>query len=266
MKNIIPIKAVAFDLDGTIYFGEQLAEGARELIAYLDAQNIQHFFFTNNSFKSRQEVFEKLLRLGLQPELARVYTTTYVSGIYAARFGVHQPYCVGTAGLTGELARLGIMATEDVEAADALIIGLDPGFTYDKIARAMRVIQRGKAVFACNRDASYPVENQRRMPGCGAMVAAIETASGHKVEHVIGKPNTYMMEQLCQDWGLDAAGLMVVGDTYTSDILMARNFNCRSVLIGPGQGIFDVPVAAGLAELQTLLARSIEYKKGMPPL
>lgn len=256
------IRAIAFDLDGTIYFGEKLAEGARELLAFLDHRGIEYFYFTNNSFKSRQEVWEKLERMGLEPRLERVYTTTYVSGLYAARYGVRRPYCVGTEGLTGELARLGITATEDPEEADALIIGLDPGFTYDKIARSMRVIQRGMPSFACNRDPSYPVENQRRLPGCGAMVAAIEAASGRTVEHIIGKPNTYMMEELCRDWGLDASGLLVVGDTYASDIIMARNFNCRSVLIATENEVFDVPVVSGLPELQRLLDRSDQCRQG----
>ncbi len=254
------LKAVAFDLDGTIYFGEELAAGTYELLAFLDTYGIEYFYFTNNSFKSRLEVFNKLVRLGLEPVLERVYTTTYVSGKYAARYGVQKPYCVGTFGLSSELARLNILACDDPESADALIIGLDPGFTYDKIAGAMRVIQRGQPVFACNRDPSYPVENGRRMPGCGAMVAAIEAAAGISVEHIIGKPNTYMIEELCQDWGISAGELMVVGDTYGSDIMMAKNFGCRSVLISASEEFSDVPCVAGLPELQALLAKALACK------
>jgi ribonucleotide monophosphatase NagD (HAD superfamily) len=85
----------------------------------------------------------------------------------------------------------------------------------------------------CNRDRTYPVEDNLLMPGCGPIVAALEYATERTADVIIGKPNTYMLELLCRDWKLGNQEILVVGDTYESDIAMANNFGSRSVLIDP---------------------------------
>ncbi|NLU49345.1 MAG: HAD-IIA family hydrolase [Syntrophomonadaceae bacterium] len=249
------IKAIAFDLDGTIWFGEQVAAGAPELVSYLQGKGIRVFYFTNNSSKSRRQVAEKLTRMGFAPRAGEVYTSAYATAVYAAENGVQDVYCIGSPGLLEELAAHGVQVLDDEEAARALIIGLDVEFNYTRLAKALRLLQRGCPAIACNRDRNYPVENDRLLPGCGAIVAAIEESFGVKVDYAVGKPNTYMMELLSRDWKLANQEILVVGDTYTSDIEMARRFGCPSVLISaePKPEAAETIVVARLADIRKLI-------------
>ena len=52
MYQLRDIECYIFDMDGTIYLGDEVLPGARELLAWLDSARIPYFFFTNNSSKS----------------------------------------------------------------------------------------------------------------------------------------------------------------------------------------------------------------------
>ena len=60
MNNLEAIKdteCFLFDLDGTVYLGDELLPGARKLLAYLDDISRPYFFLTNNSSKSQGQDF-----------------------------------------------------------------------------------------------------------------------------------------------------------------------------------------------------------------
>lgn len=50
------IQAVLFDLDGTVYVGEQLISGADNVINDVLNQQKQVAFLTNNSTKTREDI------------------------------------------------------------------------------------------------------------------------------------------------------------------------------------------------------------------
>lgn len=230
--NFDKIKAVAFDLDGTIYFGEELAEGALELISKLKEKGVRVFYFTNNSSKSRNQIFEKLTKLGIKTELASVYNSGYAASIYAEEKGYKKIYCCGAKGLTDQFVEKGLNVVDCKAVADAVFVGLDIDFNYKKLADVLGVIKRSNADFiACNVDKNYPIENEVLMPGCGSIVAAIETCAEQKIQFITGKPGFYMLDLLVKDHNLNKSEILVIGDSYESDIAMAKSYGCESVLI-----------------------------------
>jgi len=66
-----------------------------------------------------------------------------------------------------------------------------------------------------------------------AVVGAIVGATHHEPDFIVGKPNTYMLELVCKEHGLSAKDICVVGDVPESDIKMADNFGCQSILFDP---------------------------------
>ena len=48
-KNLTDIEAVFLDLDGTIYMGDNLIEGAVEFLNRIEKKGIRRFFLSNNS-------------------------------------------------------------------------------------------------------------------------------------------------------------------------------------------------------------------------
>ena len=70
------------------------------------------------------------------------------------------------------------------------------------------------------------------MPGCGAMVGSIIASADKRPDFVVGKPNTYILSNISKAFGVKNHEIMVVGDSYESDIRMAINYNSKAILIG----------------------------------
>lgn len=230
------IKAIVFDLDGTIYFGENVTDGALDIIATL-GKNHQIFYLTNNSGKRRQEIVDKLNKMGFMATAQNTYCGAHAISTYLAENKITPVYLIGTGGLASDIASCGIRI-ENSPDVSAVVVGIDQFFSYEKIAIALDAINRGAKLIVANTDSSYPVENNRKMPACGAIVGAIVGATGHVPDFHVGKPNTYMLELICKEHGFSATDICVVGDSVESDIAMAIKFNCQNILFDP-EGTFS---------------------------
>lgn len=59
------IRAVALDLDGVVYEGDHVIEGAADTIGTLRDKGIEIYFVTNNSGRKRTSIAEKLNQMGI---------------------------------------------------------------------------------------------------------------------------------------------------------------------------------------------------------
>ena len=66
MERIRDIKLFLFDMDGTLYLGDQLYSFTKELLASIKAKGARYLFMTNNSSKSVNAYIEKLAKLGIE--------------------------------------------------------------------------------------------------------------------------------------------------------------------------------------------------------
>ena len=236
-------KAVLFDLDGTIYYGSKIIEGANDAIEHCRSLGKRVFFLTNNSTKTRRQIFDKLRGMGIDCEFEEVMTSGYVAALYAQREGLQDIYLCGSDNLASEFEGLGVSVV-DAEHARNLLIGYDPAFDYAKMTAAVRVAMRADKTIACNKEKVFQGEGAQWFPGCGGMVAPIEWCSGHMSDYVIGKPNTLMLEMVASMLGLSREQMLMVGDTYESDILMANRYGCPSILISSREYSDTVSVGA----------------------
>lgn len=246
------IKAVAFDLDGTIYFGNQPAEGALETVNSLKAQGLSIFYFTNNSSATRHKLLGKLRSMGFDPGIDDIYSSAFATAKYLKNKKISKVYCLGSQGLIHELEELDIKIVA-ADFAEAMVIGLDVDITYDKISSALNFVAQNDAVVVCNKDRNYRIENNELRPGCGSLVAAIEYAVGKTFDCVIGKPNPFMMKLLLKENRLNCEEVLVVGDNYESDIAMAKNIGCPSIFISEfeSDSYFDTIVLKSVAEIKS---------------
>lgn len=247
-------KAVLFDLDGTIYYGSQLIPGAMETVEYFRKQGKKVFFMTNNSTKTRQQICEKLTNMGLDCSLSEVYTSGYAAAVYAKQLGHKQVYIFGTESLSKEFKQYNI---ENTENAKVVIIGYDMDFDYKKLTDALQVALQAESIIACNKETHYPGENAKRLPGCGAMAGALEGSLGREVDYVVGKPNPLLLDIICNQQNLSRDELLLVGDTYESDIIMCENYGCDAIYIGT-EVHEDTIAVKKIGDIPELVERSIE--------
>ena len=248
------IKVVVFDLDGTIYFGNRLAHSAAEVVKELRVHRIKVCFLTNNSRLARFDIYQKLLRFGLELAIQDVYTSSYLVGRYLQERSFKSAYVLGETGLMQEITNCGVKIEE--HDPDCVVIGYDMNINYQKITISFRHILNKKPFIACNFDKSYPVESGL-LPGCGAMVGAITGCTGSKPDVVIGKPSVYPLEVICADMGVSIDEVMVVGDNIESDIAMAKSAGCKSCLIVAEDSDADCLVIKSLDQIVEIINKEL---------
>ncbi|HIH44588.1 MAG TPA: HAD-IIA family hydrolase, partial [Candidatus Methanoperedenaceae archaeon] len=238
------------DLDGVVYRGSELIEGADRKLLELRGKG-KVIFLTNNSTKSRREYALKLNRMGIPCDETDIVTSSYAAALYiTGNFGRSRVYPVGEYGLTYELWMQGHSISD---SADVVVAGLDRSLTYRKLAIALANIRNGAKFIATNRDATMLTEHDI-LPGAGAIVAALETACGISPV-VVGKPETYIVDSVLSQLGASPGECTIIGDRLETDILLGKRLGMRTVLVlsgvskDAGNSRPDV-VVGSLAELE----------------
>ena len=107
-------------------------------------------------------------------------------------------YVIGEGGLLTALHQNGYAVVD--HDPDYVVVGEGRTFNLEMVEAAVRMILGGAKLIATNLDPNCPTQNGLR-PGCGAMVAMLETATGVKAFSV-GKPSPVMMRAARKELGL----------------------------------------------------------------
>src|SRR4029453_17969965 len=125
--------AYLFDLDGTIYLGDQLLPGARELIMALRDRGVPVRFLSNNPTSDPEQYAAKLTRLGLPTPADEIMNTVVTMTRWLLE---HAPgavvYPIAEAPLHRALERAGIRTSTDPAKIDVVVASSHPGFTPEK--------------------------------------------------------------------------------------------------------------------------------------
>ncbi len=239
------IAAVCLDLDGVVYFGSQAAGGAVDAIRRLRQHGMLVRYVTNNSASHRLAIAHKLRDLGISAELDQIVSSAWASARWLRANGHRRAYLLGTSGLERELTEVDIaVEREDCGAVLPIVVGYDPRFALDDLARLLPAIVRGGALVACNREATYPVEGGQPKPGLGPIVAAVECAAGRPMDVVVGKPDPTLLALALEGTSLPPERVLMVGDSRSSDIAMANAYGCASAFVRPAVPVSSSPSRA----------------------
>ncbi|MET3292584.1 UNVERIFIED_CONTAM: 4-nitrophenyl phosphatase [Brevibacillus sp. OAP136] len=225
-------KGFLLDLDGTVYRGNEPIPEAVVFMEQLRKRNIPYLFLTNNSSTSPENVARRLEGMGIPTKGEEVYTTSMAAATYLRDQlpqGAHI-YVIGEQGLVHELEQAGYHLT--AEQPDAVVVGIDRSFTYEKLAIAAKAIRKGARFLATNNDAALPTEHGLT-PGNGSLVAAVAVASGAEPV-VVGKPEPLIVDYALRKLGLDKSDTLLIGDNLHTDILAGRNSGVDSLLVYTG--------------------------------
>jgi HAD superfamily hydrolase (TIGR01450 family) len=269
------------DLDGVVYRGADPVPGVAAVLADRARRGDDVVYVTNNSMHYRADYVERLAAMGAPVAADRVVSSPRATALWLAE---QEPrprrvLAFGGPGLGRELEDVGFEVVWVAEAAaraeadgldgfaaagrpDAVVVGLDPEVTFQRLAVAADAIRAGALFVVTNRDPVYPME-RRLMPGAGSMVAAIETASG-VVPVSIGKPAPLLLLEAARVVGAEPRDAIMIGDGIGTDLAAARAVGARCILMLTGvttRAQIDalpaaerpIAVAADAAELASIL-------------
>jgi len=223
--------ALLFDLDGVLFRGDRPLPHASETVAELRRRGDGLAFLTNNSSRTPAMVVEHLASVGIDASPDEVETSALTTAATLAERGVTRAFVIGEAGLRGALADAGIAIVGADAEPDVVAVGWDRSVDYDALRDASVLIQGGAALIGSNADASYPTADGPDWPGTGAILAAIETATGTRAE-VMGKPNGPLFEHALRRAG--GGRPLVIGDRIDTDVDGAARLGWDSLLVLTG--------------------------------
>lgn len=236
------------DLDGVVYLGKDPVPGSVEALASLRAIGKRVVFLTNDPRSSRAEYATRLQEMGIEvdPEMiltAGFATASFIAGQRSSTFT--RVFVVGSLALRNEMINAGLSVVDDDPAGcDVVVVGGHSDFNYSELRVASRLVRAGAAFFATGRDATFPMPDGP-WPGTGAILAAVETASG-SVAQVIGKPEPHMFAA-ARSMVPECERLVVVGDTLGSDIAGGQRAGLATVLVAPDGRDRDAAIAPDVA-------------------
>jgi glycerol 3-phosphatase-2 len=225
---------VILDLDGCVWVGDEAVPGSPEAIAALRGAGKQVAFATNNSWHAGEDQVARLWGHGIQASLSDVVT---VGGamqhlLHETRSG-RTAFVIGGASLKANVADAGLTVlngNDRAEHADVVVMGGTDDVTYDDLRVATLAARRSGDLLATARDPTLPMPGGH-WPGTGALLAAVETASGITGQ-IVGKPEPQLFYT-----ALDRLGegrTLAVGDRLDTDIAAATAAGVDAALVLSG--------------------------------
>jgi Predicted sugar phosphatases of the HAD superfamily len=231
------------DLDGTVYAGRRPIEGAAETIAYLRSRGKRIVFLSNRGNISRRMCRERLEAIGIPCGEADIILT---SSVVSRHLAEHEPdarvWVLGEQGLRDELALHGVRFAARPQEADRLVVTLHETMTYAELNDAFRAVRAGARIIATNEDRTFPGEDGEAID-VGAVLAALEHATGTKADTVVGKPSRIMAKAALDQLGLPPERCLVVGDSLGSDIALGKRAGIRTALVLTGSATREAALA-----------------------
>jgi glycerol 3-phosphatase-2 len=222
------------DLDGVVWVGREPVPGSPEALAAMLGAGKQLVFVTNNPTRRPEEYAERLRGYGVEVGPEQVVT----AGIVAARLAAEAADGSGALVLGRDTLRDMVeeagaapVDPEDAETAAVVVVSGWPGFDYEWLRAAKRALDGGAALIATSHDPTMPMPGGE-WPGTGAVLAAVETASGARAE-IAGKPERHLFE-LALSRMPRAERVAMVGDRLSSDIAGGRAAGLETVLVLSG--------------------------------
>jgi HAD superfamily hydrolase (TIGR01450 family) len=223
----------AFDLDGTVYLGDELLDGAAETITVLrDVARV--VFVTNKPLETAESYAAKLTKLGIVT--SRDDVVTPLDSLVQYLGDNHRGANVLTVAetLVDDVLRAnGHAVVDNPLEADVVVVSFDRTFTYAKLLAAYQAVGNGASIIATNPDPFCPTP-EGGLPDCAAMLAAVEACTSTRAEAIVGKPSAHMGRAILTRLGAAPEESVIVGDRLLTDIAMADELGMSSVLVLTG--------------------------------
>jgi HAD superfamily hydrolase (TIGR01450 family) len=253
------VRGIILDLDGVVHQGATLLPGVREFLEFLRNSERRVIAVTNHSGASSKDRADSLGRMGVLLGQTDIITSGWAVAQYIVSLNPRARFSMlGSAALRAELLSAGLVESRD---AEYVVVGYDPGVTFSQFLGATSHVLNGATLIATNPDVVLPTSDGP-IPECGALLAVLETVTGKKAT-IVGKPSPFIIELALNRLNLSRAEVLIVGDTFETDVLAGVSASLRTALVLTGNtkqssaGHYQATVSVpNLETLQRLLSES----------
>jgi glycerol-1-phosphatase len=222
------------DLDGCVWIGGEPTPRAPEAIAALREAGKRLAFVTNNSRHTGEDYVRELWGIGIQASADDVVTVGgAMQHLLAETRRGRTAFVIGTEAMLRHVSEAGLKVLNGTDLAsrcEVVIVAGTDELTYDDLRIASLAVRRGADLLATSRDPTFPAPDGA-WPGTGAILAAVETASG-RTGAIVGKPEPQLLLTALDRLG--DARTLAVGDRLDADIAAADRVGIDAALVLTG--------------------------------
>jgi HAD superfamily hydrolase (TIGR01450 family) len=234
MHPILEKQCFIFDLDGTVYLGNQPIAGTVRFIQ--DHWKAKDFFFlTNNTSKNLRTYLDKLHGLGIPATRNQILSPLIPLMDHLHHQSITHVYPVGNQEfivyLTEHLPHC--VFTDDPAQCQAVLVAYDTELTYAKLRTSCLLLQNRNIAFLATHPDKVCPSPQGPLPDTGSFLALYQAATGRTPEIIFGKPNTVVLKRLLQRYPLQ--DMVMIGDRLYTDMVLAKNAGIDSILVLSGE-------------------------------
>ncbi len=222
------MKAVLLDVGGVVYVGERPLPGALAAVERLKAAGLGLRYITNTTSQPLRAMLEKLRGLGIPLEAEELFMPAVAARRFLQDRGL-APFLLIAPALEEDFAGLPKAPHDAVVVGDA-----GPGFTYQAMNQAFRLLHDGAAFLALARNRSYQAPDDRLSMDAGPFVAALEYATRREAA-LFGKPSADFFRSAVASLGCREDEAVMVGDDAEMDVAGAIAAGLQGILVRSGK-------------------------------
>ncbi len=231
------IRGMILDGDGVLWKDTAPIGDLARIFGRMQTAGLKVLLATNNATLTVDQYLKKIAGFGVALEPWQVVTSAH--GTAAALLkefpAKGRVFVVGESGVISALCDAGfttITDPDDKTPVEAVVAGMDRGFNYAKLRRAMAHVRAGARYYGTNPDKTFPTP-EGLVPGAGAILAALDAAGGAE-PIIIGKPSPYMFQLCAERAKLELKEMLVVGDRLETDIAGGQGVGAPTALVLSG--------------------------------
>ncbi|EAY16676.1 HAD-superfamily hydrolase, subfamily IIA containing protein [Trichomonas vaginalis G3] len=233
------------DIQGVIFNGDELINGAKEFIDHLISEKKHILLVSNSTRLTTKQTLAKLTSAGINIPESNVITGEKILINALKHENVKHILLLGTDELCAEVLAAGIQVDKSTalpsshselyklnDKVDAVVVAEDLSYNYAHASIVARYVLENKAKFFClGFDRIFPGGGKNFIPGALTLSAPAETAS-YVAPAIIGKPNVDSFINLIPNH--KTTKYVVIGDNTETDIAFANKLGWKSVLVYSG--------------------------------
>jgi len=230
------MQALLFDLDGVLYQGDSMIDGAVETLRWCERREIPHLFVTNTSSKPRSALVTRLSALGLSVAPEQIFAPPVAARSYLGARGA-EPLALFVRDATREdFEGLRTLGDDAERGAGSVVIG-DIGEAWDfrTLNRAFRLLMaEPRPILVALGMSRYAQGADGLVLDVAPFIKALEHAAGCEAV-VMGKPAKAFFDAAVRNLGASPEDVVMIGDDIRGDVAGAQAAGLRGVLVRTGK-------------------------------
>lgn len=231
-----PVTALLIDLDGVIYQGDSIIDGAIAALDWIRRQKIPHLYVTNTTSRSRQSLLQKFDQLGFAVQLDEIMTPAVAANHWLRDRGLHRAALFVPTDTQQDFVAIESVSTDQARPVDAVIIGdLGEAWDFNLLNSAFRLLmqQPRPQLLALGMTRYWRAGDGLRLD-VAPFVKALEHAASCEA-HIVGKPAPAFFDASLALLGCPAERTLMVGDDIVGDVDAAQRCGIRAIQVKTGK-------------------------------